>query len=890
MEERFLYEDLNAIKSFGMLKDVPLFIENFLNEKILLREYQKEALQYFISYFENEKLSKNKQIHTLFHMATGSGKTVIMAGLILYLYTKGYRNFLFFVNQTNILEKTKENFLNNLSSKYLFKDTIEYLSEKVKIREVDNFMGLDKFSNDINIYFTTTQKLHMDLFFPKENSITYRDFEDRKIVFISDESHHVNTNTKKLTKNEEEEEKKSWEYSVMNAFSKNKDHILLEFTATCDLKDKNVKAKYRDKIIYNYPLFDFRKSGYTKDFQNFATNSSLFQRSLMAIVLSEYRKYLFSDAHVNIKPVVLFKSQKIKNSKSFYDEFFEKMKNLSESDINRLYTSEIKELNDALAYFKKKDSSFMLLINSLKDSFSKEKAIIINGSSDNTKEIQLKINSLEDKDNMIRFIFAVDMLNEGWDVLNLFDIVRLYDTRQGGPSGKIGPYTIKEAQLIGRGARYCPFQIDESQEKFKRKYDFDLDNPNRILETMFFHSKDDSKYIFELKQALIETGMEDEKPIKLTYELKESFKESNIYKKGYVFSNKRVLKDRLNVRELEESKRAVHHYYTVRDSKGHIENLFVDSDEKNDFSNKLKIESFKFKDIDYNILLGALESYGELKFSILKEKYPHLKSMREFLKGDKFLGENVLEISYSMEKLYAKDIFNALLKAFNSISSYILSLKPEYEGTKTFYPKKISDVLKNKSIHISSIDKNGGFGESQNNNPNRNYQLSLFDMDWYVYNDNYGTSEEKLFIKYFNSEIKPKLLEKGVKFFLVRNERVPELSIYSFTDGERFEPDFLLFIEKEKIDKNSSFQVYVEPKGEPFLKKDSWKENFLLEIEKMHKLENTILNVNKEYVVLGFPFFNSKKGKDNFNEKVERLIKKNLNRIKYIYIKKAVRS
>ena len=55
------------------------------------------------------------------------------------------------------------------------------------------------------------------------------------------------------------------------------------------------------------------------------------------------------------------------------------------------------------------------------------------------------------------------MLNEGWDVLNLFDIVRLYDTRSSAS------YTIKEAQLIGRGARYCPFLVNEEQKKFKRK-------------------------------------------------------------------------------------------------------------------------------------------------------------------------------------------------------------------------------------------------------------------------------------------------------------------------------------------------------------------------------------------------------------------------------------
>lgn len=873
MDGKFLYEELDSINKFGFLKDLPDIIESGLSENIILRDYQKEAFQYFITYMENEELSKNKQVHTLFHMATGSGKTVIMAGLILYLYTKGYRNFLFFVNQTNILEKTKENFLNSKSNKYLFAKEIEYLAEKIKINEVNNFSAINTGSNDINICFTSTQKLHMDLFEAKENSITYKDFEDKKIVFISDESHHVNTMTKKLTIGEQEE-KNSWEYSVMNAFSRNKDHIMLEFTATADLNDKNVKAKYIDKLIYNYPLFNFRQSGYTKDFQNFATNSLLWERALMAIIMSEYRKYLFADAKVNIKPVVLFKSQKIKGSESFYDEFFEKMNYLNSKEINSLYDCGIDELNKALDYFKEKDSSFMLLINSLKDGFSKDKSIIINGASDNNKETQLQINSLEDKDNPIRFIFAVDMLNEGWDVLNLFDIVRLYDTRQGsGIKGKIGAYTIKEAQLIGRGARYCPFKIDESQEKFKRKYDNDLENSYRILETMYFHSRDDSKYISELRQALIATGMEDEHPIKITYELKDSFKESDIYKKGYVFSNRRVQKDRTNVTELEESKKNTIHYYTVRDSKGHINTLFLEDKDDKTFKLDKNIKSLKFKDISYNILLGASESYRELKFSVLKEKYPHLNSMKEFLTDDKYLGNNILEISYTSENIKGKDIFNGLLRAFNEISSYILSLKPEYEGSKTFYPKKLSDVIKNKSIYVSSVDSNGGIGQSQNTNSNENYQLSLFDMDWYVYNDNYGTSEEKLFIKYFNREIKPKLEEKGVKFFLIRNERIPDLAIYSFSDGERFEADFLLFVEKTKLDNNVNFQLFIEPKGEHLLDKDAWKEKFLLQIDKNHRIENTILTSNNDYMILGLPFYNEKIRKLGFDKAINKWIK-----------------
>ena len=94
MNEHFLYKQLDTLKEWGNLKEVPQIIERGLSEKIYLREYQKEAFQYFVSYFENEKLRKSKQFHTLFHMATGSGKTIIMAGLILYLFTKTILSFL----------------------------------------------------------------------------------------------------------------------------------------------------------------------------------------------------------------------------------------------------------------------------------------------------------------------------------------------------------------------------------------------------------------------------------------------------------------------------------------------------------------------------------------------------------------------------------------------------------------------------------------------------------------------------------------------------------------------------------------------------------------------------------------------------------------------------
>ena len=100
---------------------------------------------------------------------------------------------------------------------------------------------------------------------------------------------------------------------------------------------------------------------------------------------------------------------------------------------------------------------------------------------------QILVNTLEDKNNRIRAIFAVQKLNEGWDVLNLFDIVRCYEVRDTGRA-RIGSTTMSEAQLIGRGARYFPFVLPESNDRFRRKFDGDLENELRVLEELHYHS------------------------------------------------------------------------------------------------------------------------------------------------------------------------------------------------------------------------------------------------------------------------------------------------------------------------------------------------------------------------------------------------------------------
>ena len=177
----------------------------------------------------------------------------------------GYRNFLFFVNSTNIIEKTRNNFLNPLSNKYLFSEIVQFEDKQVKIKEVDNFSAANQ--ENINIVFSTIQGLHVRLNVPRENTITYEDFEDKKIVLISDEAHHINAETKNGNEITQSElfEVTSWEQTVTRIFNINPENILLEFTATADMNHPEIERKYRDIILFDYPLKQFRKDGYSKE-------------------------------------------------------------------------------------------------------------------------------------------------------------------------------------------------------------------------------------------------------------------------------------------------------------------------------------------------------------------------------------------------------------------------------------------------------------------------------------------------------------------------------------------------------------------------------------------------------------------------------------------------
>lgn len=530
LEQRLDYKikaDKNRGGDNAFQNNTPRFILSNLRKGYGQRPYQLEAFGRFDAYFTSTKYRPHDApSHVLFHMATGSGKTLVMAGAMLYLYEKGYRNFLFFVKSTNILEKTKDNFINPASPKYLFAERIEIGGREIKIRAVDNFQfGA---SEDINIAFTTTQGLYAALKKPRENGLTFDDFKDHKMVLIADEAHSLSAETKKgngkavnFDTVDNPDDVQSWEGAVKRIFNAHSQNILLDFTATANLEHPEIAKKYHDKLLFDYSLRQFRQDLYSKEVEILQVDDQPLQRALVAVLLSQYRLKLFGQYAQPIKPVVLFKTHKIEENKTFHAQFTAFIQKLKGDDLEKLNADNadpiIKTMFD---YFAAHRITMSNLAAEIKMDFAEDKLLMVNDDKE-AEKMQIALNTLEEAGNAYRGIFAVNKLDEGWDVLNLFDIVRVSHKRDAANALPVKT-TVSEAQLIGRGARYCPFSLDiakhgaavfeelkEPQAIDKRKFDALTRHPLRVCETLYYHSLKDTKYIAELKKALDDIGIKD---------------------------------------------------------------------------------------------------------------------------------------------------------------------------------------------------------------------------------------------------------------------------------------------------------------------------------------------------------------------------------------------
>jgi type III restriction enzyme len=847
-----------------------------LNPAFPLRPYQEDALRNFIYYLDcYDKRIRPTQL--LFHMATGSGKTLIMAASMLYLYQQGYRNFIFFVNSTTIIEKTRENFLNANSSKYLFAPDLKLNGQRVAINAVDNFQGADR--QRINILFSTIQGLHSMLNKPRENALTYDDFEGRPTVLISDEAHHINV----LTKSEgrwnkgETENVTTWEGTVNRIFQSDPDNLLLEFTATAELGHPAVAEKYNNKIVYSYPLRRFCEEGYSKEVDILQVDLGRMERALQAVIVSQYRKKVAERHGIRLKPVVLMKANYVNPpstrgpnkvvSEEFRAAFHQKIRALRPDDLNALRES-AKSNKDSVAqsawdFFEKHGITLENLIRELQTDFSEEKALSVDSKTE-SEEHQILVNSLEDPDNEIRVVFAVERLNEGWDVLNLFDIVRLYNTRDAR-RGKPGKTTVAEAQLIGRGARYYPFQLNDNQPRFKRKFDDDLDNDLRVLEELHYHSAHNVRYISELRTALIDIGMKPKRePVQLRLNIKDDFKQGSFWKNGKLFTNERIRNDSADIFAI--PKKLLPERYTHRLHTGYAEETVIFDEPDQPQVAQTHTKTFPLRDFGTSVLRSALARVKFYQFRNLRNYFPNLSSITEFITSDDYLGKidvDVTGTSNQLQSLTPKMKMDICLSALPKLADAIRRGTPKFRGTVEFKPQAISASVKDKTLKRDpKSETSKGMRE-----PQAAYHADLSKETWYIFDENYGTTEEKALVKFIQSQVQD-LREKYEDIYLLRNEKF--FRLYTFEDGRPFEPDFVFFLTEKETGELISYQLFIEPKGQHLIADDQWKEDFLNQIEKNAKIHYKL--PKQKFAVVGMPFYNEQINKREFEQKFRQVL------------------
>jgi type III restriction enzyme len=376
------------------------------------------------------------------------------------------------------------------------------------------------------------------------------------------------------------------------------------------------------------------------------------------------------------------------------------------------------------------------------------------------------------------------------------------------------------------------------------------------------------KYIHELNEALHEMGIKPKESREIQLDLKFDFKESDFYHNGLVFLNQKVENDRKDIFSLPTTITKQTHKVRLQTGYGIATTIFESEDSGN---RTFKVKDFKISNFDNRIVRKALSKLDFYHFNNLKSFLPNLQSISEFITSDDYLRNVSIEVEGPDSILNAlkPDVeLQILIEVLEKVSHTISSENVEFKGTKLFEPYDIKKKLKDKRLNIYVNDSGDQeYGIGQNETRNTDLKMDLSEKDWYVFNENYGTSEEKFLVRYID-KMYEKLKEKYDTVYLVRNEK--HFQIYNFQDGRPFEPDFLLFLSKKEQDISIQYQVFIEPKGEHLIQTDKWKEDFLKELKDEHKIK--VLWKNKDFNILGMPFYNERITKQEFDTSFKSLV------------------
>jgi len=333
-----------------------------------------------------------------FDMATGTGKTRLMAACIIYLYRKRVsKNFFVLAPGETIYKKLIDDFTKGYK-KFVFKGILDLPDfQLITGEDYDRYdPNALKDKNSFNIFIFNIQKIWKPEFrfysFKETLGASFGDLirQMKDLVVLMDESHHY---------------RGEQSFKAMNELSP----ILgLEFTAT---------PTFRNNIIYSYSLGQAVKDGLIKIPRAvIRKNDRSYEEELDELKLLDgleihRRKKVYLETYCKnngrpiIKPITFISTKNIAHGKDIQDRI--------ESD------------------------SFM------NGEFKGKTLYIHSGSED--EQIEALMN-LEKEDNQIEIVIHVNKLKEGWDVRDIYTIIPI----------RASISEILVEQTLGRGVR-LPF-------------------------------------------------------------------------------------------------------------------------------------------------------------------------------------------------------------------------------------------------------------------------------------------------------------------------------------------------------------------------------------------------------------------------------------------------
>lgn len=349
-----------------------------------------------------------------FSIATGIGKTRLMAACIAYLYLKkGIRHFFILAPNLTLYEKLIKDFGDTSYEKYVFKGLSEFVHNTPVVITGDTYeKAVTLFSEkeiQINIFniakFNTESKEGGKKGVPKMRRLaeylgqSYFDYlaslDD--LVILMDEAHRYHADASK------------------KAINELRPILGLEMTATpTDEKGKSFK-----NIVYEYNLAQALDDGKYVKIPTVARRKNFSKGSMS----DEELDVLKIEDAINVH-------ERTKVHLELY------ARNTNQQLVKPFILVVCKNIGHAVR-------TKTLIEEELFDGRYAGKVLQIDSSTKKAEDIEKLFVSLESTDNQIEIVIHVNMLKEGWDVKNLYTIVPL----------RAADAPILVEQSIGRGLR-----------------------------------------------------------------------------------------------------------------------------------------------------------------------------------------------------------------------------------------------------------------------------------------------------------------------------------------------------------------------------------------------------------------------------------------------------